>query len=110
MLPITFGKLIPEVKGPLNKKICITQNDVLYNPRYIKILMDSGTSMSIIDNYHLNMNKFDTNKTSANKWSKMAICFTTPCGAEVKIKLPELNVKAHILVPFYIIDHESIMM
>ena len=51
------------VKGPLNgkfKKMSVTSNDVLNMPRYVKILMDSGASASIIHESHAYTNKFNT--------------------------------------------------
>ena len=47
---------------------------------------------------------------SINKWSTMAGSFSTSCEAKVNIKLPDLNVTAHILAPFYITDQKAIMM
>ena len=57
--------------------------------------MDSGASELIIHNLFIRTNKFNTRKTSANKLLTMAASFLTSCEAEVKIKLPELNITAH---------------
>ena len=66
----------------------VAQTDALFVPIYIKILMDSGTSASIIHKEFVRINKFNTKKTSANKWSMMAGSFATSCEAKVGIKLP----------------------
>ena len=78
------------------------QNDVRSTSRYVKILMDTDASASIIHDSFVRPNKFNTRKTSTNKWSTMAGSFSISCKAEVKIKLPELNDTAHIFVPFYV--------
>ena len=66
-------------------------------PRYSKILMDSGTSVSIIHESHVCINNFNTRETSANEWSMIAESFLLSCETEVGIKLSELHVTAHIL-------------
>ena len=83
------------------KDMIILQNDVSSTSRYVN-LMVSGASASIIHDSFVHMNKFNTRKTSANKWSTMAGSFLTSCEAEVKIKLPELNVTLHIIAPFHV--------
>ena len=50
--------------------------------------MDSGVSASIIHDLFVCANKFNTRKTSANKWSTMAASFSTSCKVEVKLKIP----------------------
>ena len=45
----------------------IIQNDVQSTPRYIKNLMDSGVSTSIIPDSQVSINKFNTRDMSANK-------------------------------------------
>ena len=80
----------------------VLQNDVHSTLRYVKILMDSGESASIIYNSFVHTNKFTTSKTSVNKWSMMNGSFSTSRKAEVKIKLPELNVMAHIFLQFHV--------
>ena len=83
------------------------QNDVCSTSRYVKILMDSGASISIIHDSFICTNKFNTRKTSANKWSTMAGSFSTLCKVEVKLKLPELNFTAHIFAPFHVTSQKS---
>ena len=104
LVPITFDELIPKDKIRKNdsKNMSVLQNDVRSKSRYVKILMDSGTSASIIHDSFVRTNKFNTRNTSANKWSTMAGSYSTSCEAEVKIKLPELYFTAHIFAPVHI--------
>ena len=74
----------------------VLQNDVRSKSRYVKILMDSGASASIIHDSFVRTNKFNTRKTSANKWSTMAGSFS-----------PDLNFTAHIIAPFHITSQKS---
>ena len=69
--------------------------------------MDSGASASIIHDSLVRTNKFNTRKTSANKWCTMAGSFLTLCEAGVKIKLPELNFKAHSFATFHVTNQKS---
>ena len=85
----------------------VLQNDVCSTSRYVKILMDSGASASIIHDSFLRANIFNTRKTSANKWSTMARSFSTLCKVEVKIKLPKLNFTSHIFAPFHVTSQKS---
>ena len=108
-VPITFNELIPKDQICQNnsKNVSNLQNDVHITSWYINILMDSGASASIICNSFVHTNKFNTRKTSANKWSTMDGSFSMLCEAEVKIKLPELNFTAHIFTPFHITCQKS---
>ena len=85
----------------------ILQNGRCSASRYVKILMDSGASASIIHNSFVRVNEFNTRKKSKNKWSTMAGYFSTSYKAEVKIKLPELNVTAHIFAPVQVSSQKS---
>ena len=85
----------------------VLRNDVRSKSRYVKILMDSGASASIIHDSFVRTNKFNTRKTSANKWSTMAGSFLTSYEVEVKLKLPELNFTAHIIAPFHVTSQIS---
>ena len=85
-----------------SKNMSALQNDVWSNTQYVKILMDSGASSSIIYDSFVRTNKFHVRKTSANKWSTMAGSILTSCKAEEKIKLPEINITAHIFAPFHV--------
>ena len=85
----------------------VLRNDVRSKSRYVKILMDSGASASIIHDSFVRTNKFNTRKTSANKWSTMAGSFSTSYEVEVKLKLPELNFTAHIIAPFHVTSQKS---
>ena len=92
------------------KNMSVLQNDVRSTSRYVKILMDSNASASIINNSFVRANKFNTRKTSANKWSTMAGSFSTQCKAGVKMKLQELNPMAHIFAPFHVTSQKVITM
>ena len=83
-----------------SKNMSILQNNIQSISRYVKILMDSGASVSIIHDSFVCTNKFNIRKTSANKWSTMAGSFSTPCKVEVQIKLPQLNFTAHFFASF----------
>ena len=65
--------------------------------------MDSGASASIIHD----TNKFNKRKTFANKWSTLAGSFSTLCEAEVKFKLSEFSISAHIFTPFHLTNQKS---
>ena len=80
----------------------VLHNFARSNSRYVKIFMDSGASASIIQDSFVCTNKFNTRKTSVNKWSTIAGPFSTPSEVEVKIKLPDLNLTAHIFAPFHV--------
>ena len=85
----------------------ILQNEVGSTSKYVKILMDSRASASIIHDSFVGTNKFNTTKTSKNKWFTMAGSCLTSCEAEVKIKLPELNLMTHIFAPFHLTSQKS---
>ena len=69
--------------------------------------MDIGASTSINHDSFVRINKFNTRKTPANKWSTMAVSISMSCKAEVKMKPPELKVTAHIFAPFHINSQKS---
>ena len=50
-------------------------NDICYKTKDVKMLMDSSVSVSIIHNPFVRKNKFDTKKTSTNKWFTKARSF-----------------------------------
>ena len=58
--------------------------------------MDSGASTSIIHKSYVNKNNFITRRISANKLFTLAGSFSTSHEAEITLKIPELNVTAHI--------------
>ena len=62
LVPITFGELIPEDKihKTDSKNMSVLQNCLRSNSRYVKILMDSGASASIIHDSFVRTNKFNT--------------------------------------------------
>ena len=61
LVSITFDEQIPEDKIRKNdsENMSFLQNDVRRNSRYVKILMDSGPSVSIIHDSSVRANKFD---------------------------------------------------
>ena len=65
----------------------------------IKILMDSGASASIIHESYVSK---ITRKTSMNKWFTIAGSFSTSSKTGITLKIPELNVTAHISTPFHV--------
>ena len=69
--------------------------------------MGSDASASIIHDLFVCLNKFNTRKTSAHKWSTMAASKLTPCTAEFQIILPELTFMAHIFPPYHATNQES---
>ena len=69
---------------------------------YVKIMIDSRASASIIHDPFIPTNKFNTRKTPANSWCTMEGSFLMSCKHEVKIKLPELYFTAHIFAPFHV--------
>ena len=75
LFPITSGELIPIVIndiGQIIETMCDTSNDILCEPGYVKILMDSCFSSSMIQDDLVSMNNFNTKKTSSNRKSKIA--------------------------------------
>ena len=67
---ISFGALISKERN--SKKMSPKQNGVRWRNTYVKILMNSGASASIIHESYVNINYFIARNTSANKWSTMA--------------------------------------
>ena len=65
---------------------------------YVKNVVDSGASVSIIDDSFVHTNKFNTRKT---KWVTMTGLFLTLYKAEAKINLPDLNFTAHSFAPYH---------
>ena len=78
------------------------QNGVRRRNMYVKILMDSCASASMIRESYVSKNNLITRKTSANQWSTMAGSFSTSDKAEITLKMPELIVKTHISAPFHV--------
>ena len=91
LVSINFNELIPKdkIRKKDSKNMSVLQNDVRSTSSYVKILIDSGANLLIIPNSVVYTNKFNTRKTSVNKWSTMAGSFSTSCEAEVKMKFPE---------------------
>ena len=84
----------------------IVQNYVRNASRYVKFLMDSGASTSVIHDSFVRTNKFSTRKNTANQWSMMASSFLTLCKAEVK-KSNQIDVTPHIITPFHVTSQNS---
>ena len=104
LVPITFGVLISKERN--SKKVSPKQNGVGRRKTYVKILMDIGSSASIIHESYVSKHNFIPRKTSANKWSTMAASHE----AEITFKMPELNVTAHISAPFHVTTKKVITM
>ena len=63
---------------------------------YVKILLDSGASASIINEKYVRKKNYYLKKTSSNTWSTMAGSFATSYETEVTLQLSELFHTAHI--------------
>ena len=74
---------------------------------YVKILLDSGASASIVHERYVHSNNYFLRKTSKNTWSTMAGAFATSYETEVSVKLPELYHTAHISVPCHVTKQNS---
>ena len=72
------------------------------SPTYVKILLDSGASASIISEKHVRNKNYYLDKTKSNTWSTMAGSFATSYETEIQLKLPELFHTAHITAPFHV--------
>ena len=105
LVPITFGVLITKERN--SETVSTKQNSGRWRNTYVKILMDSGASASIIHEFYVNKNNFITGKTSANEWSTLAGSFSMSHKAEITLKMPELNVTAHISAPFHVTTKKS---
>ena len=59
LVPITLGELISEdkIRNNDSENISVSQNDVLSTSRYVKILIDSSASASIIHDSFVRTNK-----------------------------------------------------
>ena len=90
LVPITFGEFIPADKIRKNdsKNMSVLQNDVHSTSRYVNILMDSGVSASITHHLFVRENKFNTSKTTANKWSTMLDLFQRRAKQKLKLNFP----------------------
>ena len=69
--------------------------------------MDRGTRALIIHKSYVSENSFILRKMSVNQWSKLAGSFSTSREAEITLKMPELNVTAHISAPFHVTTKKS---
>ena len=63
--------------------------------------MDSGFSTSIMHKSNVSKKNW-YKRTSANQWSAKVGSFSTSREADIKFKLPELIVTAHISAPFHV--------
>ena len=85
-----------------SKNMSPEQNVVYKKIMYIKYFMDSGIRESNFHKFHVNKINILTKKILAKHWSTMAWLFSTTCKAKIKLKMSELNVNAHISLPFCI--------
>ena len=74
---------------------------------YVKILLDSGASASIINEKYARKKNYFLRKTSSNTWTTMAGSFATSYETEVKLQLSELFRTAHISAQFHVTKQES---
>ena len=74
---------------------------------YVKILLDSGASASIINEKYVHKKNYYLKKTSSNTWTTMAGSFATSYETEVKLQLLELFRMAHISAQFHVTKQES---
>ena len=105
LVSIAFDVLISKERN--SEKVSSKQNGARQRNTYVKILMDSGASASIIHKSYVNKNNIITRKTSANKWSTMAGSFSRSRKAKITLKMEELNVTSHISVPFHLITKKA---
>ena len=113
LVPITFGILLPS--GCTNKSSTVHTENMSHtkirapigSSTYIKMLLDSGASASIISENCVRTKNYYLRKTLSNTWSTMAGSFATSYETEVNLKLPELFHTAHISVPFHVTKQDS---
>ena len=74
---------------------------------YLKSLIDRGDGALIIQESYIIKNNFIIRNTSASKWFTMAGTFSTSQEAEIRLKMPKLNVTAHISAPFHVTSKKS---
>ena len=104
LVPITFGVLISKERN--SKKVSPKQNGARWRNTCVKILMDSSASASIIHKSYVSKTNYITRKTS-NKWSTISGTFSASHEAEITLKIPELNVTAHISALFHVTTIKS---
>ena len=76
-------------------------------PTYIKILLDSGASASIVHKSYVRINNYESHRISENVWNTMAGSFTTSYESTLNISLPELNPTAHISAKLFVTENKS---
>ena len=76
-------------------------------PTYVKILLDSGASASIVHKSYVQKNNYESHKISENVWNTMAGSFTTSYESTINITLPELNPTAHISAKLFVTENKS---
>ena len=77
------------------------------NENFLRILLDSGASKSIIHSSYLRKGEFRKNDV-AHEWSTMAGTFKTTRRTEVKLKLPELSDTAEMSVCCHVSKQQKI--
>ena len=81
----------------------VLKNDVRSTSRYVKLLMDSGASTSIIYDSFVHTNKLNTTTLPRISGPQCLNLFQ----AKVKIKLPKLNFTHHVFVRFQVTRQKS---
>ena len=110
LVPIVFGNLLPTYSAIVRKKTPKNQRVSKKDSKpsaYVKILLDSGASASIVHERYVRNNNYSLRKTTKNTWSTMAGSFATSYETEINLKLPELYHTAHISVPCHVTKQNS---
>ena len=114
LVPITFGNILENTSETQDDNINIKKKkknnknntNKHYNKTHVKILLDSGASVSIVNNSYARGNK-NIPKSYTCMWSTMAGTFNTSSLTELNIKLPELNHTAMITTEFHVTNAKS---
>ena len=74
---------------------------------YVKIILDTGASASIINEKYVCKNNNYSKKKLSNMWSTMTGSFATSYETKVNLQLPALYHAAHISAQFHVTKQES---
>ena len=89
LVPIVFGTLLPIGHTNKNKNVLKKNMSHTLTPTkigkstYVRILLGSGASASIINGKYVRKINYYLKKMSSNTWSMMAGSFATSCETEV---------------------------
>ena len=113
LVPITFGLILTNKPTKVDsstkrtQKVSRSKNLNRKETKYVKVLLDSGASASIIHQSYVRKNNYDFRKTSANAWTTMAGSFSTSYETTINLTLPELNPTAHISAKMHMTENKS---